>query len=596
MGPSCRVLYIYLLFFHSLVAAEVPDCDTSPLAFSIKNVTLSNGYTRRGVEFSMGSSSQNFALSMNMAYNNTILKLAPGTCPESETAAGCITRKGGIFDPTKSLTWKNGMLESFGGGDDTRRSDKGIKVASWRYGQDNLSANNTFSSEIALEKFPIAILDDENLTKSTLGLAPNSTLLRELYDTGKIPSRAWSVYWGQTGTSKNTHNDGTLVLGGIDYAKLANPEDGFYEEKFGNGEDEFNTCYLRVRVEKMMLKHPDGREWDLITERSQAGMLMCVVLDYELITVPSDIAQAYLDVTGDTYLGREPGEYLWGMRINSENAFPGTLTIKLTNGFSAEIPNHQLIHPARTISDKGEIVIGNNSVKVVRLNALEGINAPDLPLLGAPFLSQTYLVVDHDNHVMKFANAKASSEQDLQPVISNNNSNICAETTDTPTKPSRTNKPQASGNQDQLDGNDSIQEPGKNPKLSLPTMIGVVAGGIAILGIILVSVVFLIKWHRRRQQKQQGCDTLNSTSDKIGFDGSGLELNHNPTLQSQALPGPYNQHILYPNSVPDATGQFTAELDSQPEGYYTIQGPVYIELDGILPQGSLSAARSNSIS
>ena len=145
-------------------------------------------------------------------------------------------------------------------------------------------------------------------------------MVRKLYDAGKIPSRAWSVYWGQTGTSKNTYNDGTLVFGGIDRAKLANPDDGFYEEKFGRGEDDFSTCYLRVRVEQMVLKHPDGREWYLIKERSQSGMLMCIVLDYELITVPLDIAEAYLDATGDTYLGREPGEYLWGMRIKGENA------------------------------------------------------------------------------------------------------------------------------------------------------------------------------------------------------------------------------------------------------------------------------------
>jgi len=212
------------------------------------------------------------------------------------------------------------MLESFGGGDDTRRADRGINVASWKYGQDTLLVNNTFNSGVALETFPVALLDDEDLTESTLGLAPNSTIVRELYDAGKIPSRAWSMYWGQTGTSKNTYNDGTLVLGGIDRAKVANPDDGFFEEKFGNGEDDFSTCYLRVRVEKMVLKHPDGREWDLIKERSQSGMLMCVVLDYELITVPFEIAQAYLDATGDNYLGREPGEYLWGMRIRGENA------------------------------------------------------------------------------------------------------------------------------------------------------------------------------------------------------------------------------------------------------------------------------------
>lgn len=270
------------------------------------------------------------------------------------------------------------------------------------------------------------------------------------------------------------------------------------------------------------------------------------------------------------------------------------MTIKLTNGFSAEIPNHQLIHPARAISDKGEVVISNNTVKVVRLNALEGVNAPDLPLLGAPFLSQTYLVVDHDNHVMKFANAKASSEQDLQPMISENNSTICAKTTDSSTKPSRTTKPQASNsgatNQGQLEGNGSMQESEKNPKLSLPIIIGIVAGGIAFLAIVLGSIVLLIKWYPQRRKKQQGDDTLNPTSHKMDSDASGLQLNHNPTFQTQALPGPYNSHT-FSSYVPDAPSQLTPELDGR--GYHEIQGPVYIELDGIPPQGSLAAGTSN---
>ena len=170
-----------------------------------------------------------------------------------------------------------------------------------------------------MEGYPIAVLDDENLGKSILGLAPNSTMVKEFYDAGKIPSRIWSLYWGQTGTFKDTNNDGTLVFGGIDRAKLTNP-DTFYEEKFGNGEDAFNTCYLRVRVEQIMLKHPDGRQWPLITQRSQSGMLMCIAIDYELMTLPDNIVEGYFKATGDTFLGRERGEYLWGMKIQGENA------------------------------------------------------------------------------------------------------------------------------------------------------------------------------------------------------------------------------------------------------------------------------------
>lgn len=255
------------------------------------------------------------------------------------------------------------------------------------------------------------------------------------------------------------------------------------------------------------------------------------------------------------------------------------MTIKLTNGFIAEIPNHQLIHPARVISDKGEVAIGNDTVKVLRINKLEGTQGNDLPILGAPFLSQTYFVVDHDNHVMKFANAKPSSEQDLQPMISENNSTVCAKTTET-----STNKPSESGvtNQDQTG---STQEPEKTPKLGLPIVIGIVVGSIAFLSF-LGSIVFLAKWNRRRQQKH-----LNQTPHEMGSDASASQLNHNSIFQSQALPGPDSQQI-YPNSVSHAPSQSTAELDSQ--GYYEIQDSEHTELDGIPPQRSLAGGKSNS--
>ena len=188
-------------------------------------------------------------------------------------------------------------------------------------------------------------------------------------------------------------------------------------------------------------------------------------------------------------------------------------------------------------------------------------------MLGAPFLSQTYFVVDHDNHVMKFANAKPSSEQDLQPLISENNSTICAKTTDT-----SANKPQASEsgatNRDQLG---STQKPGKSPKLGLPIVIGIVVGSIAILSF-LGSVVFLIKWRRRRQQSQP-----NQTPHEMCSDTSASQLNQNSIFQSQAFPGPH------------APGQSTAELDSQ--DYYEIQDSEHTELDGIPPRRSLAGGK-----
>jgi hypothetical protein len=81
------------------------------------------------------------------------------------------------------------------------------------------------------------------------------------------------------------------------------------------------------------------------------------------------------------------------------------LTIRLSNGFETTIPNHELVVPYRDINAKGQPVILNGAdQRVLLLNALYSPNDKDLPLLGAPFLSAAYLVVNND--LQKFYLAK----------------------------------------------------------------------------------------------------------------------------------------------------------------------------------------------
>jgi hypothetical protein len=61
----------------------------------------------------------------------------------------------------------------------------------------------------------------------------------------------------------------------------------------------------------------------------------------------------------------------------------------------------------------GQIGIANASVRELLINPLYDVNRNDMPLLGAPFLSSTYLLVDHDRQAFTLWSSNAVPEQRL---------------------------------------------------------------------------------------------------------------------------------------------------------------------------------------
>jgi hypothetical protein len=104
--------------------------------------------------------------------------------------------------------------------------------------------------------------------------------------------------------------------------------------------------------------------------------------------------------------------------------YDGSLTIRLSNGFETTIPNHELVVPYRDINAKGQPVILNGAEqRVLLLNALRSPNDKDLPLLGIPFLSAAYLVVNNDQQKFYLAKPTRTNKRrrgdisDLVPLL-----------------------------------------------------------------------------------------------------------------------------------------------------------------------------------
>ncbi|KAK3363686.1 hypothetical protein B0T25DRAFT_492668 [Lasiosphaeria hispida] len=152
---------IYHAFF---VAVASGSCAPYPVSVRIGNDTLRNDGNARGVAMSVGTPEQDMAFVPQWNLNNTMLygssafcyALSDGNAPWS--AKSCITMRGGQYDPFNS--------------------------------------------------------------KTRTGVGTNSTFMSALVNLGKIATRAWSIFWGCQGATRNTQLDGSMVFGGYDRAKV----------------------------------------------------------------------------------------------------------------------------------------------------------------------------------------------------------------------------------------------------------------------------------------------------------------------------------------------------------------------------------------
>ena len=89
--------------------------------------------------------------------------------------------------------------------------------------------------------------------------------------------------------------------------------------------------------------------------------------------------------------------------------------ISVDPGLDITIPNHELIKPYVDINKSGQEYIANSTdVRLTAFSSLDAIQLNQLPVLGRPFFSSAYMMVDNDQRQATLWQAKPAQNQNLR--------------------------------------------------------------------------------------------------------------------------------------------------------------------------------------
>ncbi|KAG0132178.1 aspartic peptidase domain-containing protein [Tuber indicum] len=497
------------------------DCPVRPFALPWENTTILNYPDRaaahRSVRWQVGSNKQVLAMQLGTTLNSTFIPDGDKVCKndgstdEPPGKFGCVFWRGGLFQPASSKTWvKDTGVEPYNGsvrneGWDFLHQDMYAKT-----GKDPLSDfprgwdTITFGDNLEVEGYPMTIIDDGKFPFGAgfIGLASDSVFLKSAVHANVTPSATWSFDYGLTAADVA----GELVVGGYNAAK-AKPEDW---HNFTVSADKSKPCPLQVTVSKMKWGSAD----------LMAGMvepfMACVEPAYWSMIMPYQVQQNFNDTMlngrRNTTFWRATWEYFF---YNLTDTLPdGDFTIELDTGFSVTMPRSEWIYDAVQINADGhwDKIPGSIQATLGTAGFAPGVT-PLLPFLGAPFLSQAYLIVDYSTNPQTFALAKtnrAKADQKLVPLS--------------------------------CKGSGNMTTPRAEKKTPTGVIVGSAVGGFAVLAI--VGAIIFCLFRRRKQRAEATAETnVFSGADPPKTDMAGTGFYRPPAYTS---PGPSSIAGAYP--------------------------------------------------
>ncbi|OQO00698.1 hypothetical protein B0A48_13188 [Cryoendolithus antarcticus] len=408
---------------------------------------------------------------------NTTRVYDENTYCDLATSLACTTYRGGQYDPRNSTSSVSGLSSSSAGGPSLEETD--LETATWV--QDNL----TLGSNFTLPAFPLAIprqsVGDVFGPQVGLGLDFNSTLLTTARNTGRIASRTWSYFWGETGTADDASN-GALVLGGYDAAKTVGQN---YTQRLTYG----LACEdgLLVAITDLSMVFPNDTAVSLFGAASPAQR---ACIHPGATSLPDITYQKFEEVTGFS----SDGQRSTGVNYNSTlfpagARFDGDLRITINSVLDITVKNGQFIQPHVTIDDAGHFAASLTVDELLIISYL--IHPLDFTVgLGRQFFSAAMLMVNQEAKTFTLWQAKPSLEQDLVAIdpsgspIYNSSCSSVTESTVTDSGP--------------VSGTATVTVTPKPKSLSTGAIVGIVVGGVALLGLIAGIIVFLR--HKRAQR------------------------------------------------------------------------------------------------
>ena len=222
--------------------------------------------------------------------------------------------------------------------------------------------------------------------------------------------------------------------------------------------------------------------------------------------------------------------------------YGGSLYVTLSSGLRVTIPNDQLVTPDYTIAEDGATTFSDNT-RVVKIRALQSDNAEDMPILGVPFLTAAYLLVNQDTSTFTIWQSNATSETELVAIDSTSSTAESTSTCDATGNAAPADSAPTAAPTDRPDFRENRLRDA-NGSLSGGTIAGIVVGLVAALGLTVAVLVSL----REKGVIDMPClaTSITMRRDSQARTGNGLEDDERVRLSTaKVYPpdyGPYELH------------------------------------------------------
>jgi hypothetical protein len=193
--------------------------------------------------------------------------------------------------------------------------------------------------------------------------------------------------------------------------------------------------------------------------------------------------------------------------------YTGDLQFIFNNSVVITVPNSQLVQTDNVFDTAGNLVY-NNSVRELMLNALESVNANDMPLLGMTFLSSAYLSINYDTAEFTLWQANPTTDENILAIDSTGNG--C-----TPVA-----SPVASSVAASSTASNSANSHKSSPS---PFPVGAIAG--IVVGVVVLIIVGAAFWfcRTRRQRRKRWNEEQQHAAHPMGMYDNKAELSANET-------------------------------------------------------------------
>ena len=338
------------------------------------------------------------------------------------------------------------------------------------------------ASETVLSDNALQIASNATVRPGIVGLGSSSTILQGLVDSARIAGRTYSIYVGSGMDRAGGVVNGSLTLGGYDTGRFTGSIYEFAMKESGSNPLAVEVSDIVINEEsdssKAISLFKDGRSQDNETIKPFEAK---ITIDTYPMSFPYRVTQAFKALLSAEKSALSDGS------LRLQKYFGGSMTIKLSGGFTITIPNNVMF----------------NETQISPVTEREQ-NSTEPFLLSLAWLSQVYLMVDIESS--KFFLAQAVAE----------NKFITPETFC----------------------------PGENPKLrelkksddfASTGMVGAVIGGV-VGGLALITLVafLVINGIRQRNQRRMKCVEYAHTQSRF----SAEQDSENSSLRSQDIKGP----------------------------------------------------------